>query len=169
MLAIAFMLIAVGTAAAAEHDASALPISPADVLRYINAQGWKWKYHSQKPFKDITLRLVHHTRNELVWKREIIEEWSHGGATHDSEDILIVCGDKDKHPNFLLQIGDAHISKLASDIVLNGNYRFLGKADGAAPALVGSEYILIAACKDGGFYDKKGDLLWYVGLEIETD
>jgi hypothetical protein len=155
---------------AAEPVVQPLQASTADVLKFLGAHAWKWRYRAPAPYKEMTVRLVHFIRSPFgKFERN---EFSAGSSAfiepRTSDEILVVCGSKNGHATFVVSFGRGTSGPHERASISFADYSRSGSGDGGLPQIIGSEYMLLTRFKNHTMTENKDDLESYVAVEIET-
>ncbi len=165
------LFMCVGGGRAEESSNDALEIDSADVLKFLGAHAWKWTYHPATHYKELTVRLVHYTRDAKgeFQRDQFFTDTVNFGGWHVSDDLLIVFSRKDDHLAYMVS-NDHSTSGLLQNLKIKSlEYDSFGKGNGGAPQIFGSELVLIAKFpKDRPYTNEKADMLSYVAVEIDA-
>ena len=167
----AALLLSVSGIRAEEPSNDALEIDSADVLRFLGAHAWKWTCHPATHYKELTIRLMHYTRNEKgeFQREQFFIDTVNFGGWHVSDDLLIVFSRKDDHLAYMVSNYHSTSGLLENPKIKLDEYDRIGDGKGGVPRAFGSEFILAAEFpKNRPFTEKKDDMLSYVAVEIET-
>ena len=171
LVAVATLLLSAGGIWADEPSNDPLEIDSADVLKFLGAHAWKWTHHPAARYKELTIRLVHYTRDEKGEFRpeQFFTDTVNFGEWHVSDDLLVVFSRKGDHLAYVVSNDHSTSGLLEETKIKPADYDRFGNGKGGAPRAFASEMVLTAEFpKDRPFTEKKNEMLSYVAVEIET-
>lgn len=165
----ATFFLAVSFVSAAEPVVEPLKASASDILKFLGAHAYKWTYLPSTPYKEIGVTLFQSTRRPSgdFDRKYIGRNMCSFTDAHTSDEMLIVCGNKDDgRATVLVQYALATATYKLEN--LPSSRSCSGTGDGGVPPFIGSEYILMAQWKDNKVTGKMDGMLSYVSIVIET-
>ena len=171
LIVAAFLLLGISAGRAEEPSNDALEIDSADVLKFLGAHAWKWTCHPATHYKELTVRLVHYTRDAKgeFQREQFFVDTVEFGDWHVSDDLLIVFSRKDDHLAYMVSNYHSTSGLLENPKIKADEYDRFGDGKGGVPRAFGSELVLTAEFpKNRPFTEKKDEMLSYVAVEIET-
>jgi hypothetical protein len=128
-----------------------LQASTADVLKFLGAHAWKWRYRAPAPYREITVRLVHFIRSPSgKFERN---QFSAGSSAfiepRTSDEILVVCGSKNGHATFVVSFGRGTSGPHERASISFADYSRSGSGDGGLPQIIDLEYTKSSLAMEG--------------------